>query len=222
MVDASGGAARRRGLDPEATSGYASALRCPVPPISDTPRPSGDVRARRAAVVAAVIDPGPAVQRSFRSAGKDPSWLPRAPLLLRPPTPSRTEPPPPASPSPRSTSPSVCRTSSVCRPRASTGSWATRSGRRVSPSPPRPGVRTSRTPPVSRRSSRRSRRSRTSARRCPSPSPTTASSRRSTRRTSARRRTSPTPRRSSSPPSSSTTRPVRSRARPSSWATSRS
>ena len=44
---------------------------------------------------------------------------------------------------------------------------------------------------------------------------------RSTPSRSARRRTSPTPPRSTSPPSSPTTRPVRSRARPSSWATSR-
>lgn len=40
--------------------------------------------------------------------------------------------------------------------------------------------------------------------------------------TSARRRTSPTPLRSTSPRSSPTTTPVRSRARPCSWATSRS
>ena len=75
--------------------------------------------------------------------------------------------------------------------------------------------------PGSRRSSRRSPRSRTSPRRCRSRSRTRSSTTRSTPSTSARRRTSPTPPRSTSPPSSPTTRPARSRARRSSWATSR-
>ena len=83
-------------------------------------------------------------------------------------------------------------------------------------------ARTSPRSPGSRRSSRRSPRSRTSPRRCRSRSRTRSSTTRSTPSTSARRRTSPTPPRSTSPPSSPTTRPVRSRARRSSWATSRS
>ena len=58
---------------------------------------------------------------------KDPSWPPRAPRPLLVPPPAR---PPAVSLSPRSASHWRSRTSSLCRPTASTGSSATPSGRR--------------------------------------------------------------------------------------------
>src|SRR5690606_40385203 len=123
-----------RALDILAADRYASALRPRVPSTPPTasrkswsrPRPRGGLRRP----VKPAESCSTAERTAFtRTAGKDPSWLPRAPLQLRPPKPLRTVPLPVAFLSQRSMSRSRSQTCSVSRPRASTGSLVTQPGR---------------------------------------------------------------------------------------------